>query len=116
MQEYIGLIEQRARELNSAGVDLSEILISALVMCNLDTRDAGVATALDSQDIETVSSTRIIALLMNEETRQGQDQPCRQANLSSKRHTRLGKRRVHPHLGHSDEECYSQHPELRPSN
>jgi transposase InsO family protein len=115
-QEFIGLIEQRARELSSAGIELPEKFIAALIICNLDSQLAGVATVLDSQDIETISLTRITALLMNEESRRNQEQSYCQANYSSKRNERRGTCRVHPHLGHSDDECYSQHPELRPRN
>jgi hypothetical protein len=115
-QEYIGSIEQRARELNSSGIDLPDNLIAALIMCNLDSRFAGVATALDSQDIETLSITKITALLMNEEARQDQEPQGFQANVSVKNRLRVGKCRIHPFLNHTNEQCYTQHPELRPAD
>jgi transposase InsO family protein len=115
-QEYVGSIEQRIRDLNSVGINLPDNLVAAFIMCNLDSRFANVATALDSHDIETLSITKITALLMNEEARQDQEPSTFQANVTLKHRQRLGKCRIHPFLAHTNEECYSQHPELRPAD
>lgn len=111
IQEFIGAIEQRSRELNSSGIDISDKLIAAVVMMNLDQRFAGVATALDSHDIDKVSLTKITAILLNEEGRQGQESSLLQAQVSARQRCH-----IHPQMSHSNEQCYSQHPHLRPKN
>ena len=85
--------------------------ISALNICNLDARFSHVATALDAHDFEELTLTKITALLMNEEARQEQGLSIEHTN-QVKRNLRCI---VHPNLNHSDEQCYTQHPELRPS-
>ena len=110
-QEYIGQVESRARDLQSAGIMIPDQLISALVVCNLDSRFHTVATALDAHELDQLSLVKITSLLLNEEARQDQDQAAPHANLAGQKR----RCKVHPHLGHTDEQCYTQHPELRPN-
>lgn len=111
-QEYVGMLENRARELECVGIKLTSELLSALVICNLDSRFSNVATVLDTISTEELSLTKITSLLMNEEARQNQDHSITQANQVKSK----SKCKIHPHLNHSDDQCYSQHPELRPPN
>ncbi len=108
VQEFIGRVESRARDLQGAGIEIPEKLISALVVCNLDSRFHTIATALDCQDVDQISLVTITSLLLNEEARQGQDIASTQANIAGKKR----RCKVHPHLGHTDDQCYAQHPEL----
>ena len=111
-QEYVALVQSRAQDLENVGIKLCNEVISALVLCNLDSRFSHVATVLDTQDPESVTLTKICGLLLNEEARQDQDPAFCQANKVVAR----PRCKVHPHLSHSDAQCYSQHPELRPAN
>jgi hypothetical protein len=72
-QEFIGQVESRARDLQSANILIPDQLISALVVCNLDSRFHTVATALDAHDLDQLSLVKITSLLLNEEARQDQD-------------------------------------------
>jgi hypothetical protein len=74
--EYFGAV---------SGLQFADKLVAALIIAKLDSRYAAVSTASDSQDMKTITITKITALLMNEEARQGQDLTIVQANQAKRK-------------------------------
>jgi hypothetical protein len=121
IQDYVADVERLSSDLSSVNINLPSELISALILCNIDSRFANVATVLDTLDIESINTTKITSLLLNEESRQDQQSLSIQANavrfsrLSTKHRAPFGHCHIHPHLPHTNDQCYAQHPELRPA-
>jgi transposase InsO family protein len=113
IQEYIGMVEQRARDLRGCGIEICDRLVCALVIANLDSRFSAVATALDSQDFESLPISKITSVLLNEESRQGQELTNFQPHAMISRRLRC---RIHPQLSHTNDQCFTQHPHLRPKD